>query len=375
LVRASDDEIQYIFVSDPLREMLLEEARRRGAETSVIARAQRILHQPGGALPHNDHFHVRVYCSEIDVRSGCEDFGRRLPGYDSHGRSWRATAKKAAGLLDSDESSERIAALDRLGLLDARRYATEVERALADADPRVRAASARALADLGRGTDALADQLDDEQNAYAVAEIVNSLSRLGGAVALEALMAQLDEPRPLRVSIEDALDVRSIVAEGLIALEQADPVERLIGLLANAKSAEFRASVLRTLRFLTNHRFAAVDIAPEDIDARVAGAWQTWFEANGDKSRQEWLAAGFRQSGYDVQRIQLHDVWELCRAVDDVDYLSYNAQRSLMQLSGREPASLSWPKHDANFYWRRWFERRWKRLGAPPIPDGMSTLD
>ncbi|MGM0557789.1 MAG: HEAT repeat domain-containing protein [Myxococcota bacterium] len=375
LVRASDDDIQYIFVSDALRRMLLTEARRRGASRSIIARAERILHQPGGALPHNDHFHVRVYCSETDVRSGCEDFGRRLPGYESYGRAWRETAKNAAKLLDSDDPAVRVAALDRLGLLDARRHATAVERALADSNPRVRAASARALADLGRGTGALAKRLEDEENAYAVAEIVNSLSRLGGNVALQALMSELDEPRPLAVSVEDALDIRSIVAEGLIALERGDPVERLIGLLASSDNPGFRAAILRTLRFLTNHRFTEVDVAPDEIDAELAEAWQTWFSESGHQAREEWLAAGFRQAGYDVRRIRLGDVWELCRAVDDSDYLSYNAQRSLMRLAGRQPASLSWPKHDANFYWRRWFERRWKRLGAPPVPEGMSTLD
>ncbi len=56
------------------------------------------------------------------------------------------------------------------------------------------------------------------------------------------------------------------------------------------------------------------------------------------------------------------------------DHLSYNAQRVLMRVAKREPATLSWSKADADFYWRRWFERRRKRYGVPPVPEGMSTL-
>jgi murein endopeptidase len=375
LVEASDDQLQYIFVSDGLRDLLLEEARRRDAPTSTIARAERLLHQPGGALPHNDHFHLRAYCSEVDIRSGCEDFGRRLPGYDSHGRAWRQTARRAADLVDSDDADVREAALHRLGIMDARRHAGQVEDALDDPDPRVRAASARALGRLGRGTRALARRLDEENDPNVAAEIVSSLSELGGEAALDAMMQRLEQPQRLELSAADVLDVRTIVAEGLIALERADPVESLISLLETAEDPGFRAAILRTLRFLTNHRFAAVDVPPEEIDAELVATWSDWFAQNGHRGRDQWLAAGFRQAGYDVQRIRLRDVWELCRAVDDFDYLSYNAQRSLMNLSGREPASLSWPKHDANFYWRRWFERRWQRLGAPPVPEGMSTLD
>ena len=33
------------------------------------------MHQPGGAPPHDDHFHVRVYCSRTDRFHGCEDGG------------------------------------------------------------------------------------------------------------------------------------------------------------------------------------------------------------------------------------------------------------------------------------------------------------
>jgi penicillin-insensitive murein endopeptidase len=68
-------EVQYIFVSDGLRTRLLDHARAIGEPVGLIERASVLLHQPEGALPHDDHFHVRIYCPPSDRGLGCEDIG------------------------------------------------------------------------------------------------------------------------------------------------------------------------------------------------------------------------------------------------------------------------------------------------------------
>jgi penicillin-insensitive murein endopeptidase len=68
-------EVQYIFVSDVLKHMLLDHARAKGEPIGLIERATVLLHQPEGALPHDDHFHVRIYCPPSDRGLGCEDIG------------------------------------------------------------------------------------------------------------------------------------------------------------------------------------------------------------------------------------------------------------------------------------------------------------
>jgi hypothetical protein len=83
---------------------------------------------------------------------------------------------------------------------------------------------------------------------------------------------------------------------------------------------------------------------------------------------------GFQRSGLDVPSIDARHVWEIARAITGADHLSYNAQRIMMRLSGRQAASLSWSKEDASFYWRRWFERRHAQYGSPPPPPDLSTL-
>jgi len=64
LVRAllTDPETQVvrIFVSHPLRDLLLEHARDLGEEPALVERAAEVLVQPGDSAPHDDHFHVRI---------------------------------------------------------------------------------------------------------------------------------------------------------------------------------------------------------------------------------------------------------------------------------------------------------------------------
>lgn len=69
-------EVQYIFIQDDLRQLLLDYAGMSGVKPSLIARAARTLMQPGDSAPHDDHMHVRIFCPKSDLKFGCVDFGR-----------------------------------------------------------------------------------------------------------------------------------------------------------------------------------------------------------------------------------------------------------------------------------------------------------
>jgi len=51
-----------IFIANILRQRLLEYAARTGASPRVRDRAASLMLQPHHALPHDDHFHVRIGC-------------------------------------------------------------------------------------------------------------------------------------------------------------------------------------------------------------------------------------------------------------------------------------------------------------------------
>lgn len=61
--------VQHIFIAAPLRTRLLVYARAHGTYLPVLQRASIAMKQPRHALPHDDHFHVRIACpgSQRDV--------------------------------------------------------------------------------------------------------------------------------------------------------------------------------------------------------------------------------------------------------------------------------------------------------------------
>jgi penicillin-insensitive murein endopeptidase len=67
--------VQYMFIADPLKQLMLDHARLAGEPEGLIQKASFLLHQPGDALPHDDHMHVRIFCAPSDRTHGCSDRG------------------------------------------------------------------------------------------------------------------------------------------------------------------------------------------------------------------------------------------------------------------------------------------------------------
>ncbi|MDB4989213.1 MAG: hypothetical protein JWN04_4391 [Myxococcaceae bacterium] len=88
LLEGPDSQVQRIFVVEHLRTRLLVEAERSHAAPALIARFAELTCQP--SYPHDDHLHVRWFCSAEDLRAGCED---AVPLYP-----WREAQLRAAGV-------------------------------------------------------------------------------------------------------------------------------------------------------------------------------------------------------------------------------------------------------------------------------------
>jgi penicillin-insensitive murein endopeptidase len=86
LLEDRDAEVQRMFIAEHLRAMLLAEAERVHAPRELVQRFAEVSCQPG--YPHDDHIHVRWYCSLEDLRKGCEDLAPQYP--------WRANELSAA---------------------------------------------------------------------------------------------------------------------------------------------------------------------------------------------------------------------------------------------------------------------------------------
>jgi penicillin-insensitive murein endopeptidase len=75
LLRDPEVRVQWIFVASPLRQRLLEWAEAQARPRWVIEYARAVMKQPSAAAPHDDHFHVRLYCDRDDRPFGCRDTG------------------------------------------------------------------------------------------------------------------------------------------------------------------------------------------------------------------------------------------------------------------------------------------------------------
>jgi penicillin-insensitive murein endopeptidase len=68
-------DVQHLFISAPLRQMLLDHATQLGEPKELVERARLVLQQPIDALPHDDHLHLRIFCPVSDRVLGCRDRG------------------------------------------------------------------------------------------------------------------------------------------------------------------------------------------------------------------------------------------------------------------------------------------------------------
>lgn len=377
LILAGQDQLQYIFVADWLRAPLLEHARAIGADAEVLRRATSLLQQPRATLPHNDHFHVRIYCTKSDVASGCQESGRAQPWLNRHSEQRREVSLKIAQALKSQDQEVRVAAMRRAALMQDRSHVKALIEGLEDERPKVRAAAARALGELGQGDKAIGQRLlRGEPDDRVVVELVDALSVLGTSSAIDALVKSLAAPkRELRLSQTLREDVRLLAADALATTESVKAVAPLIALLAD-ESPRLRQRAALALRLLTNHSFLEDwEGSGEELLAQGRQAWAQWWAQSRRKGRQAWLMAGFEQAGLPIEKLNKRSVWTLCRAIDAQPHTTYNAQRLLMRLVKHDPKSLGWSWQDANFYWRRWLERRQRALGLPPIPPELSTKD
>ncbi|MBP7685393.1 MAG: penicillin-insensitive murein endopeptidase [Deltaproteobacteria bacterium] len=100
LVSDPEAAVQRMFVARHLRARLLRYARRQRAPAQVRRRFEQVACQPG--YPHDDHFHIRVFCSVEDLRAGCLDSGPMPP--------WRRAQLAAAGLAPRMAGPERLRA-------------------------------------------------------------------------------------------------------------------------------------------------------------------------------------------------------------------------------------------------------------------------
>ncbi|EYF08619.1 penicillin-insensitive murein endopeptidase [Chondromyces apiculatus] len=174
--------VSHIFVSRPVRDALVAEAKRRGVSRALLTRAQLAMMQPTGAEAHDDHLHVRISCPRGDGKR-CVELAKNAPmggkvlATKAKVRETGVTSGAKVGVKGAKgEKAEKGAKAEAKGAkADAKADAkAEVKGAKADAKgakgEKTASASAAARADVrGKGGEARKGEAGDV-SAEAAAE-------------------------------------------------------------------------------------------------------------------------------------------------------------------------------------------------------------
>jgi penicillin-insensitive murein endopeptidase len=96
LVMDPNARVKWLFCSNELKVRLLRYAARHEPSPRAVARATWILHEPGRGDPHDDHFHLRVGCSDAERSLGCREQPPHWPWLSDTARKDDSHANAAA---------------------------------------------------------------------------------------------------------------------------------------------------------------------------------------------------------------------------------------------------------------------------------------
>ncbi len=99
LITAREAIVQWVFVYEPIAQKLLEHAIVKGEPEMLIARARLVMKQPNDSARHDDHLHVRVYCTPRDRGYGCVDIGPMEPLVERLAESQTTTRSELPALI------------------------------------------------------------------------------------------------------------------------------------------------------------------------------------------------------------------------------------------------------------------------------------
>lgn len=134
--------VSHIFVADPLRRMLLAYAKRR-VLPALYNRAAAVMMQPSNALPHDNHFHVRISCP-ASMRKSCVEYPAGVFAKNSKkgkGKPAIVTPAKGKG-APGHATAQRVGTAAKPGPAAHRRKSRVAAAPRAHAAPRAQAAGA-----------------------------------------------------------------------------------------------------------------------------------------------------------------------------------------------------------------------------------------
>ncbi len=388
--------VQWIFAAHALRRAMLDHAVAIGEPLEVLIKARQLVKQPGDSAPHDDHFHVRIYCDPGERIHGCRDAEPYWPWIEMRDPRLELRAASLAQGLRVRKKEMRLLAYERIEarrLYDAAPAIAEV--ALMDPNGEVQAKAIEMVVDWGQRAGLLAYTLEKFLRRADGGIKVDDPDFTGKPVALTAeAMRGAHQPWEIGThkkrraahirrayviigrmgSVEfapllaDALRSKRIIEGGkgtpeallaaIAARHVMSPVliPSLIDALGHDNS-DVREAAQTALRRITNHTMnlrVGRSVPRKSIDQGVE-SWRTWWNARKDThDRDVLLKEGFAKHGLQI------DSWrpearivELVSVMKHPDPVAYNADRVLSWLTARR-SILDATSSAKRQRWRDW---------------------
>lgn len=353
-------QIQYIFVSDGLKALLLTHALEIGEPEEVIAMANDVLRQPAEALPHDDHFHLRLACDLEDRLRGCVDSGPRWSWGNWHEEELTAATHAMIPALRDPDVDVRLAALDFIRAIDS---PVGVEFALGLAayndNPLVREKAMDVATSFYTTTGSAlitAEHLilHPETDLSTRARLYALLRKSRNEIIIDFVLSQLADPH---------LDASEKVYAARALGHHMKPslIPHLLTHLTTQTAPAVRAELATVLRRIAN-RSEAIDWerASEPDRTLAIAKWEQWWHENRSTPREAWLVQGFVQSlSLEPEHALSPDaIAPMIDAIPDApDYLLYNINRSLRHITGKWSSLEQSNNSKLHTMWSKWWKK------------------
>jgi len=341
--------VQFLFVAKHLRKALRAELERRERPQEVLDRFDACVQDQAA---HDDHFHVRIYCSDEDICAGCMDRSTIHPWQRDPEPVRAQCVARFRKMLENDATDDetRATALLRLALLHvASQNADLIVKHLAAPSVTVRAAAAKAARSLGnKAADAIDARMQVETDPDVRLSLFEAMATLDSASTRTAFIRELGN---------EAIDARSL---GVITRyvtrhpHEAYWKPLFAALQRNPQDGE----ILDALRTVANRNFCN----GRETSEKCLEKLDKWHRKNAGKKRTVWLTEGFAAEGFPVHSLDAKSIIPLLDAIDGPRALSINAQLTLRDIAKLEQNSLDWPVEDARWHYTRFFKKNARKF-------------
>lgn len=429
-------QVQWIFIADHLRHALLDWGLEHGEPMSLLRKAAVILRQPSDSTPHDDHAHVRIYCSRQDRLEGCLNTGPYWQGVETHRAAVAARVQTLLEGLGDNDSKVRVRVIGFLQRLHAPEVAPRIaQTGLVDPSPEVRHAALDALirwqSHDPRVVDSLLRLVLRPGTGFRVTDPVFEKTTLASLLSSAPPPDEEKDPQKTKKSAKtrevfDAHRTPHQIRRAYVALSEIESPriiaffragltsKRMVGrsrryraslpepLLAAwaAKSQaptelvgdlirtlghprpDVRQAAAETLRKTTNHSLGVkwARAMGATVLRKHASRWRKWWSIHSHLSRRQLVVDGFRQVRPRLRRYaDLEDPWALRNLIALTRYPTFrgdNAHELLRELTGvRAKDRLPAERHR---WWVHWWRSAYphlvkERRAAGPLARKEST--